>query len=102
MSSSDEEFFTFSQQVYDMESDELDSGERETLLKNSAKFRGNWNVICKKDTGVKYAPLVKSNGRMKAAHQSSVAKQGMSKLLDSCRKNGKLQILLNDTNKKSS
>ena len=76
-----EDFLSFSQVVHDMD-DEIEDQDLEYLLENKKKNRRSWNNHCKTVEGVKYAPLVKSNGRIKAAHKTSVGKEGIQSLLE--------------------
>jgi len=76
-----EEFLSFSQAV-DNIGDEIDHEQKSFLLENKKKTRTSWNNYCKSMEGVKYAPLVKTNGRMKAAHKTSVGKQAIQNVLN--------------------
>ncbi|XP_057292928.1 uncharacterized protein LOC130621621 isoform X3 [Hydractinia symbiolongicarpus] len=75
-----EPFLSYSQVVDEME--EIEDDERDYLLENKQKNRKSWNIFCKNAEGVQYAPLVKTNGRMKAAHKHSVGKEGIQNILD--------------------
>ena len=74
-----EDFFSYSQTVDDMQ---LDRDERSFLLGDKKKNRKNWNKFCKDKEGVKYAPLVKKGGCIKAVHRSSIGKQVMKNILN--------------------
>ena len=74
-----EDFFSYSQTVDEMQ---LDCDERSYLLGDKKKNRKNWNKFCKNKEGVKYAPLVKKDGCIKAVHRSSIGKQVMKNILN--------------------
>lgn len=74
-----EDFFSYSQTVDDMQ---LDREERSYLLGDKKKNRKNWNRFCKDKEDVKYAPLVKKGGCIKAVHRSSVGKQVIKSILN--------------------
>ena len=76
-----EPFLSFSQVVDNMD-DELEIKDREYLLNNKKKHRDVWNKRCKKTEGMKYATLVKSKGRMKAAHKASLGKHVIHKIVN--------------------
>lgn len=83
-----EDFMTYSQVVNDM-SDEIDDVEKDYLLSNK-KNRTAWNNSCKKSEGIQFSPLlVKTKGRMKAAHKASTGKNVVQHMLKKTYKNTK-------------
>ena len=73
-----EDLLTFSQVVH--ESDDIDDEEKEDLIK-SKKNRTAFNNFCKRTEGMKYSPLLKSNGRMKAAHKASTGRKAVKNII---------------------
>jgi len=79
----DEELFTYSQQIVEMEEEEgLDEHEKNYLQNEKGKLRSSWNTRCKRAAGLDIAPRKKSHGRLVAAHPRPLGKEVIQKMLN--------------------